>query len=136
VKPFVYGNINALLHSISIWDHEDIFPCMERFVIIFFINALFTLHCSSNHKKIDLVFWFHRDIECNPSLIHAIEIILSKMPSVRACFDKVYFLSAGIPEKYDYYGDGTIIMFYRYVPIGTDSSFGSSSCIGYSEINS
>ena len=71
--------------------------------------------CYVNEAKlpVDLVFWFHQDLDCNPSVIETVEQMLLKIPRARDCFSKVYFLSANIPADLDYYGDGTIIMFYK-----------------------
>jgi hypothetical protein len=71
--------------------------------------------CQAGEAQIpvDLVFWFHKSIQCNPSVIATIEEMLQAMPNVRSCFQDVLYLSAEIPTSLDFYGDGTIMMFYR-----------------------
>lgn len=39
--------------------------------------------------------------------------MLQHISKARSCFEEIYFASANIPKELDYYGDGTIMMFYR-----------------------
>jgi hypothetical protein len=89
--------MSALLRSIGYWGMEDIIPCYPN----------------EDKPPADIIFWFHQELECNPSVLEAVENMLKNIPRARECFSNVYFLSANVPKELDYYGDGTIIMFYK-----------------------
>ncbi len=96
VRPMVYHNVEMVLTNLAYWEQDGLQGCLN-----------------SDSSTVDLIFWFHRSLECNPSVIESTEHLLAALPKTRKCFNRVHFLNANIPEELDYYGDGTIMMFYR-----------------------
>lgn len=66
VRPFIYKNIGSLLQNIGYWEMDEIFPCT-------------LLPSIDSEMQIDLVFWFHRSLDCNPSIIKAIEAMFQNI---------------------------------------------------------
>eukprot|EP01116_Phalansterium_solitarium_P000931 TRINITY_DN10767_c0_g1_i3.p2 TRINITY_DN10767_c0_g1~~TRINITY_DN10767_c0_g1_i3.p2 ORF type:complete len:357 (-),score=72.82 TRINITY_DN10767_c0_g1_i3:279-1349(-) len=59
---------------------------------------------SCGYPRPDLVFWFNRRLDDHPAIADALKSYVDAMdPAVRACFDQVLFLSAGLTESEDTY---------------------------------
>lgn len=52
------------MENIGFWNQKELFPC--------------DLENSDRNLNIDLVFWFHRALECNPSIIISIKTLLAQ----------------------------------------------------------
>lgn len=63
VRPFVYKNNEELLKNLGYWEMNDLLPCTSK-----------------DETRIDLIFYFHRAIECNPSIKEAIQAMLLAIP--------------------------------------------------------
>ena len=100
VIPFTMHDSDKVRKRISSW--SEIGPaCKYSF--------------QSNHTKlIDIIFWFHLDLQANPELVEQLNMLVSsELAFMRHCFANVKFLSAHLRSDEDTYPGGVSIMWYK-----------------------